>query len=77
MHHCKIWASILVGVFILLFISKACAQEKSNILPRFKWKGPDIGSQIRDFELPTLTGEKFRLSNYKGKIIVIEMGACT
>ena len=41
------------------------------------WKGPDIGSVIGDFERVTYDGDSFKLSDKRGKILVLEMGACT
>lgn len=41
------------------------------------WKGPEIGSEVKDFELKTYEGGTFKLSDQRGKILVLEMGACT
>jgi len=39
--------------------------------------GPPVGEVVKDFELPILGEGTFKLSEQKGKIVVIELGACT
>lgn len=40
-------------------------------------KEPKIGEVLDDFELLDLKGKKVRLSDFKEKIFVLELGACT
>ena len=67
--------------FILLFAEQSSAQEQkkraTRSTSRWKWKGPELGSEIKDFELEFLDGGTFKLSENRGKIIAIELGACT
>lgn len=76
----RIWVSLLCLCFVVLLIDDVFSQERqrrSRSGGRWPWKGPEIGSVIKDFELPTADGKKFKLSDHKGEIVVIELGACT
>ena len=76
-----VWAGIFCILLIVLLAGDTFSQEQrkqnQQRKRRWRWKGPEIGSVIQDFELPTLDGKKFKLSDNKGKIIIIELGACT
>ena len=76
----RVWVVLLCICFTVLLVDDILAQDqqkkkRTSRAPR--WKGPDIGSVIQDFELPTLDGKKFKLSDHRGEIIIIELGACT
>ena len=77
----RFWVGLLSVMMIMLFIGDSVAQDrrksKSQRRRRWPWKGPEIGTVIQDFELPILNGGKFKLSDHRGKIIIIELGACT
>ncbi len=76
----KILAVLLCMAFGFMLFSSAFAQEKEQKRPRrprFPWKGPEIGTLIPDFELKLADGKSFKLSDQRGRIIVIELGACT
>jgi len=81
----KFWAGLLCILLLVGLAGSVFAQEEQEKpqkqqrqrQSRFRWKGPDIGTQIQDFELPILTGGDFMLSEHKGKIVIIELGACT
>jgi len=64
-----------------MFFDNLISQETPQERPRRQRalpEGPPVGSVIEDFELKTVEGETFRLSDFKGKKnIVIELGACT
>ena len=66
--------ALLTVVFIENVLAKNLQEELKRIFP---WEGPHIGSVVKDFELKTYDGRNFRLSNQRGKIVVLEMGACT
>jgi len=40
-------------------------------------KDPDVGTVVKDFSLQTADGKTFTLSENKGKIIILEFGACS
>ncbi len=76
----KISRIFLLGVCIMFVLAGSLfaedkSKDKSGKKPR--WEGPPVGTVIRDFELPLLAGGTFRLSDQRGKILVLEMGACT
>jgi len=78
----RVWVALLCICFAVLLVDNVFAQDqqrqrqnRQRRMPR--WKGPEIGSVIQDFELPTLDGEKFKLSDHRREIIIIELGACT
>ena len=76
----KVWVGLLCIFLLVVLAGNLIAQEEKQERqrrPRFSWKGPDLGTEIQDFELPILGGENFKLSEHKGEIIVIELGACT
>ncbi|GEM_PF-932238 len=72
-------ASVIL-LFMILSTDVYPQQQKGRSrrrVSRWPWKGPEIGSVIKDFELPILDGGKFKLSDHRGKIVIIELGACT
>ncbi len=77
----KAWLSLLCIVMtLMLFDSLIIAQERQQRQRRTRewpWKGPPIGTEIKDFELPILSGGSFKLSDMRGQIVIIELGACT
>ncbi len=78
----KLWVGLLCAFLFLTLVGEIFAQEQperpTQKRPRrWPWKGPEIGSVIQDFELPVLEDGTFRLSEKKGRIIIIELGACT
>ena len=79
MHVRRLWVGLLCICFALMLFDNLNAQERRR-RPRGgmqRWKGPPIGTEVRDFELPLLDGGSFKLSEKRGTIIVIELGACT
>ncbi len=80
-HLKRIWVALLCILLTILPVGDLFAQEQKQQQQTRKrgprWKGPEIGSVIKDFELPILGGGKFKLSDYRGKIVIIELGACT
>jgi hypothetical protein len=82
MKQTKLWAGRIVLSLLFFLMNNLSSQqmqqlESSSRSNRFGWKGPEVGTVIKDFELPALNGETFRLSDHLGKIIVFEFGACT
>ncbi len=75
------WVKLLCIVLTIMFVdSQVIAQERQQRQRRTRewpWKGPPVGSEIKDFELPVLGGGTFKLSDHKGQIVIIELGACT
>ena len=70
----------LLGICMMIVLSGSMfaqnkSKDKSGKKPR--WQGPPVGTVVRDFELPLLDGGTFRLSDQRGRILVLEMGACT
>ena len=71
-------AVLLCTLFTAALLGTLHAQDLQKALKRvFPWKGPEIGSVAQDFELKTFNGKTFKLSDNRGKITVLEMGACT
>jgi cytochrome oxidase Cu insertion factor (SCO1/SenC/PrrC family) len=69
---------ILHALFTVVLIENVLAKNLQEELKRiFPWEGPQVGSVVKDFELKTYDGRNFRLSDQRGKIVVLEMGACT
>ena len=76
----KLWICHLCFVVLPFLINILCAQDKieKKVPQQPKPKGLKIGSIVEDFSLRILDGGVFRLSDYKGKkIIVMESGAVT
>ena len=75
----NVWVGLLCICFALTLFDCQSARDGGNRqrerMPR--WEGPPIGSEVKDFELPVLDGGAFKLSDQRGRIIVLEMGACT
>ncbi len=62
---------------MMLFETLSAQDLQKKYSSVFPWKGPEVGSVVKDFELKTYEGKVFKLSAQRGKIIVLEMGACT
>ena len=74
----RLFVGILCSLFTVMLFENLLAQDLQKKLSRiFPWKGPEIGSVVKDFELTTYDGKNFKLSDQRGKIVVLEMGACT
>ena len=77
----SIMASLLCMVFTVMLFDTLLAQDtrQRRRRPRMMspWRGPEIGSIVGDFELKTYEGKVFKLSEQRGKIVVLEIGACT
>jgi hypothetical protein len=76
----KIVAGLLCICFVLLLFDSVLAQDqqqrRTRRMPR--WKPElEIGDKVQDFELQILDGGTFKLSEKRGTIIVLELGACT
>ena len=64
--------------FLLIFINNSLAQERpQRRAKRTRPKAPEVGTFAKDFSLKTTDGKPFTLSEQKGKIVVLEFGACT
>ncbi|KPK87769.1 hypothetical protein AMJ80_11740 [bacterium SM23_31] len=75
----RVWVSLLCICFTLLLFDNLLAQDRPQPSQRrMDWQPEmEIGDTVRDFELPILGGGTFKLSEQKGKIVVMELGACT
>ena len=75
----RAWMGLVCVCLALLLFDSVLAQER----PRRRrggrpgWQGPPIGAVVEDFELPLVAGGTFKLSDQRGRILAIEMGACT
>jgi len=38
---------------------------------------PNVGDVLKDFTLSDINGKEVRLSDFRNKIFVLELGACT
>lgn len=78
MNRRRFWVSLLCICFTLLLFDNVLAQDRpQQRTSRWGWVGPEIDSLIVDFELKTLDGKTFKLSDHKGEIVVLEFGAVT
>lgn len=67
---------LLCKLIVIMFLTIHCTKEQITS-SQFS-NSYEIGTIVSDFELETVDGKIFRLSDYKGKkIVVIELGACT
>lgn len=74
----RLFVCLLSALFTLILFENLLAQDLQKELSRFfPWEGPEIGSVVKDFEIKTYDGKNFKLSDQLGKILVLEMGACT
>ena len=63
---------------LLLFIDSLFSQETITApSKRARYKGPPEGTIVKDFSLKTANGKIFKLSDCKGKIIVLDFAVCT
>ena len=76
----KLWVSLLCMMFVSLLLNNLFAQQKTE-RRRMRMphrEGPPIGTIVKDFELRSTDGSTFRLSDFRGKkIVVLEFGAST
>jgi cytochrome oxidase Cu insertion factor (SCO1/SenC/PrrC family) len=74
-------ASLLCLVFVVLLFDSVLAQDRTQQRGRKdrpeRKPAVEIGDVVKDFELPILDGGKFKLSEKRGTIVVIELGACS
>jgi len=76
----KMLIGLLCFVTLPLFVTGLFTQDTiANKIPQQrKPEGPKTGTFVEDFTLPVLGGGTFKLSDYRGKkIIVLECGAVT
>lgn len=74
----RLLVGLLFAMLAAMPFENLLAQDLQKELARiFPWEGPEIGSVIKDFELKTYGAKDFKLSDQHGKIVVLEMGACT
>jgi cytochrome oxidase Cu insertion factor (SCO1/SenC/PrrC family) len=60
-------ASILAGLFMVGLLSMGAAQEGSQAT-----KAPDVNDEAPDFELRDSKGQTYRLSDFRGKNVILE-----
>jgi peroxiredoxin len=66
----KVVASVLLLVLVAVVIVQAMEPEQQDNLP-----GLGIGTKAPDFELKTLSGENVKLSDYRGKKVMLNFWA--
>jgi cytochrome oxidase Cu insertion factor (SCO1/SenC/PrrC family) len=76
------WVLVAVLLFSWLACDGAWSQEQGGSQPgarrpRREAKHPPIGSVLPDFVLKDVNGKPVKLSDYRGKIFTMELGACT
>ncbi|MBW7995947.1 MAG: hypothetical protein FVQ81_05115 [Candidatus Glassbacteria bacterium] len=72
----RAWTGLVCVCLVLLLFDSVLAQERTR-RRQPGWQGPPIGAVVEDFELPLVDGGTFKLSDQRGRILAIEMGACT
>jgi cytochrome oxidase Cu insertion factor (SCO1/SenC/PrrC family) len=76
----KRWVLIAALLFFLFACGSVLSQERgraSGRRPRREVKHPPIGQVLKDFTLQNVKGKPVKLSDYQGKIFIMELGACT
>ena len=75
---------VLMGVLLFSWLACDCAwseeqgrQRPAGRRPRREVKHPPIGAVLQDFTLKDVNGKPVKLSDYRGKIFTMELGACT
>ena len=74
----KPWVLFGILLFGWLACDSAWSQDqRPQRRPRREIKHPPIGKVLPDFSLKDVKGKTVRLSEYQGKIFIMELGACT
>ena len=70
------WGRVYFVLAGILFLLAACEQGTSKPeTKRFVPEGPRVGFRAPGFSIPTLNGNSLDLSNYRGKVIMINFWA--
>ena len=74
-------ARLFVGAIVLVLLCALCGMAISQARTRRKGRRevqhPAVGETLEDFELKDIEGNPVKLSDFKGRIFVLELGACT
>ncbi len=78
----KSWVLIGVLLFSWLICDSVWSEEQGRQRPQGRRphrevKHSPIGSVLKDFTLNDVNGKPVKLSDYRGKIFTMELGACT
>jgi cytochrome oxidase Cu insertion factor (SCO1/SenC/PrrC family) len=77
----KTWIGLLVLVMASFLVSSAWAQEEDGQRRgrrrRREVVHPKVGEVLKDFTLKDTKGKAVKLSDFRNKIFVLELGACT
>ncbi len=76
----KRWVLIAAWLFFSLACDSVWSQEggrPARRRPRREVKHPPVGKVLKDFALQDVKGKPVKLSDYQGKIFIMELGACT
>ncbi len=68
---------LCIAFLLVLSVDIFFAQDRTKRLFHRSPKTPSVGSVVEDFSLKTADGKTFTLSENRGKIIVLEFGACS
>jgi len=73
---------VLSLVLVSLLVVPVLAQEKKpqqqrRSRPRREVVHPKVGEVIPNFTLENINGEEVKLTDFRNKIFVLELGACT
>jgi thiol-disulfide isomerase/thioredoxin len=77
----RIITTALVVVMMAVFGYTSCSPhsdeniESNLVLPGAVVSGDAVGNMPADYEVPTLDGAKFKLSDYRGKVLVVDFWA--
>jgi cytochrome oxidase Cu insertion factor (SCO1/SenC/PrrC family) len=77
----KTWIGLLVLVLASFLVNAAWAQGEGGQRRRRRRRRevvhPKVGEVLEDFTLKDVKGKDVKLSDFRNKIFVLELGACT
>jgi peroxiredoxin len=68
-------AVILVFLALAIFLALLALNQKGSFRKSFELKSLGVGRPAPDFEFPGLDGQIVRLSNYRGKVVLVNIWA--
>ena len=76
----KMWIGLFVLAAAVMLVDTALAAEdhgKPRERRRREIVHPKVGEVLKDFTLKDVNGKEVKLSDFRNKIFVLELGACT
>jgi cytochrome oxidase Cu insertion factor (SCO1/SenC/PrrC family) len=74
----RLWAGLLLALPVCLMAGDDATGQHRGRGERGRQKNrPKLGEKLKDFELKDVKGKAIHLSDFKEKIFILELGACT